>query len=43
MIETNRNEFIDKYIKGKPSVTGLLLNPKMKESLGINSADEILK
>ena len=36
-------EYVDKYIKGKPSVTGLLLNPKMKESLGINSADEILK
>ena len=36
-------DYVDKYIKGKPSVTGLLLNPKMKESLGINSADEILK
>lgn len=36
-------DYIDKYIKDKPSVSGLLISPVMKEKLGINQAEDILK
>lgn len=35
--------YVDKYIKNQPSVTGLLLSPVMKEKLGIEKAEDILK
>jgi zinc protease len=36
-------DYVNKYIKGKPSVTGLLLSPKIKEAFHITEADSILK
>jgi zinc protease len=36
-------DYVNKYIKGQPAVTGLLVSPKMKEGLGITDADSVLK
>jgi zinc protease len=36
-------DYVNKYIKGQASVTGLLVSPKMKEMLGVNNAEELLK
>ncbi len=36
-------DYVNKYIKGQPSVTGLLVSPKMKEGLGITDAESVLK
>jgi zinc protease len=35
--------YVRAYIKGKPSVTGLLVSPKMQEKLKIESFDSIIK
>jgi len=35
--------YVRSYIKGKPSVTGLLVSPKMQEKLKIQSFDSIIK
>lgn len=32
-------DYVNKYIKGKPYVAGILINPQMKEMLGITSPD----
>jgi zinc protease len=36
-------QYVNKYIAGKPKVTGILISPAMKASLGLNDYETILK
>jgi zinc protease len=36
-------DYVQKYIKGKHYVAGVLLNPMVKEQMGVNTFEELFK